>query len=274
VYSRFTNSLSAILTLLPAVLAPPAGIISPGAFASDSVPPAGEASIALVIDDLGNRYFEDSQAIALPGPVGCAFLPYAPFTRTLAAQAHADRKEVLIHLPMQALDQFPPEAGELTLDMTELEFQRTVRDDLAAVPHASGINNHRGSLLTRHPGHMAWLMQDLQRRGLFFVDSRTTAATVARRLAVEYHVPSTDRRVFLDNVRTAGAIRAQFRRLLEIALRKGTALGIGHPYPETLAVLRQELARLDENKVRLVSVSQLIALENRRVDPWQTSLFH
>jgi polysaccharide deacetylase 2 family uncharacterized protein YibQ len=274
VYSRFTNSLSAILTLLPAVLAPPAGIISPGAFASDSVPPAGEASIALVIDDLGNRYFEDSQAIALPGPVGCAFLPYAPFTRTLAGQAHADRKEVLIHLPMQALDQFPPEAGELTLDMTELEFQRTVRDDLAAVPHASGINNHRGSLLTRHPGHMAWLMQDLQRRGLFFVDSRTTAATVARRLAVEYHVPSTDRRVFLDNVRTAGAIRAQFRRLLEIALRKGTALGIGHPYPETLAVLRQELARLEENKVRLVSVSQLIALENRRVDPWQTSLFH
>jgi polysaccharide deacetylase 2 family uncharacterized protein YibQ len=162
----------------------------------------------------------------------------------------------------------------LTLDMTEREFRQTVRDDLAAVPHAGGINNHRGSLLTRHPGHMAWLMQDLQRWELFFVDSRTIAATVARRLALEYHVPSTERRVFLDNVRNAGAIPAQFRRLLEIARREGTALGIGHPHPETLALLREELTRFDDDDVRLVSVSHLIALENRRVDPWQTSLFH
>jgi polysaccharide deacetylase 2 family uncharacterized protein YibQ len=108
VFSRFARSLSVFLTLLLAVLAPPAGIISPRAFAADPEPPAGQASIALVIDDLGNRYFEDSQAIALPGRIGCAFLPYAPFTRSLAVQAHAGRKEVLIHLPIQALDQSPP----------------------------------------------------------------------------------------------------------------------------------------------------------------------
>ena len=74
---------------------------------------------------------------------------------------------------------------------------------------------------------MAWLMQELNRRGLFFVDSRTTAATVARRLAIEYRVPSADRRVFLDNVQTVGAVRAQFRQLLDIARREGTALAIG-----------------------------------------------
>jgi len=271
VFPRITH-LAAILRFLLAVLALPAGIISPGTFAYAAGPAAPPPSIALIIDDLGNRFSLDSEAIALPGPVSCAFLPYAPFSQALAEQAHADRKEVLLHLPMQALDEEPREAGELTLDMTRLQFQRMLLGDLAAVPHASGINNHKGSLLTRHPGHMAWLMQELNRRGLFFVDSRTTAATVARRLAIEFRVPNADRRVFLDNVQTVGAVRAQFRQLLDIARREGTALAIGHPHAETLAVLRQELARLDDYNIRLVPVSRLIAIENRSVDTWQASL--
>jgi polysaccharide deacetylase 2 family uncharacterized protein YibQ len=251
----------------------PAGFITQITIADADGTKLPQASIALIIDDLGNQYSQDSAAIALPGPVTCAFLPYAPFTRALAEQAHAGRKEVMLHLPMQAINEDPREAGELTLDMTRLQFVRTLQGDLAAVPHASGINNHKGSLLTRHPGHMAWLMQEINRRGgLFFVDSRTTVATVARQLAVEYRVPSINRKVFLDNVQTDGAIRAQFRRLLDSARREGTALAIGHPYAETLTVLRQELARLDDYKSQLVPASRLIEIEHRRKALWQASL--
>ena len=272
VHPRVTR-LPILLTTLLAAAVLPAGILAAASRAPATEVKITRASIALIIDDLGNQYDLDSEAIRLPGPVACAFLPYAPFTRVLAEQAHAGRKEVLLHLPMQALNEEPREAGELTLDMTQRQFEDTLQADLAAVPHASGINNHKGSLLTRHPGHMAWLMQVMRREGsLFFVDSRTTTATVARRLAGEFQVPSIDRKVFLDNEQNTRAIQAQFRRLVDIARREGLALGIGHPHAETLAVLRQELARLDDYTIQLVPVSRLIEIEHRRKGVWQASL--
>jgi hypothetical protein len=163
--------------------------------------------------------------------------------------------------------------GELRLDMSRRVFMDTLRKNVEAIPHLSGINNHRGSLLTRHPGHMGWLMEYIQGRGsLFFVDSRTTAATVAQQLAGEFGIPNIERKVFLDNERDSQAIAAQFRQLLAIARREGTALGIGHPYPETLDLLRHELVRLGEYNTQLVPVSHLIEIRNGGTPTWQASL--
>lgn len=231
-------------------------------------------AIALIIDDLGNQQAPGRRAVALPGPVACAFLPRGPFTRELARRAHAGRKEVMLHLPMQALEteQRETEADELTLEMTFSQFRSTVSRDLAAVPFVSGLNNHQGSLLTRHPGSMAWLMQAISEHGnLFFVDSRTTGATVARRLAKEYGIPNSERNVFLDNETETSAVRAKFRELVSVARREGTALGIGHPHTATLEVLVEELNKLDAHGVQLIPVAQLIERQNNRQLVWQTS---
>ena len=234
-----------------------------------------QPAIALIIDDLGNRREAGKRVVDLPGPVACAFLPYGAYTEVLARQAHASDKEVLLHLPMQAVEPAPVMLGKgvLTLDMTEQQFRATLDHNIAAVPHLSGLNNHMGSLLTRHPGTMAWLMDAIASRGeLFFVDSRTTSATVAEQVAMEYGIPNTARNVFLDNVPTAAAVRAQFRKLLAMARRNGTALGIGHPYPGTVEVLADELRRLDQQGVQLIPVSRLIELQNKGRPSWQASL--
>ncbi|MGB5474879.1 MAG: divergent polysaccharide deacetylase family protein [Gammaproteobacteria bacterium] len=231
-------------------------------------------AIALIIDDLGNQRSPGRLAVTLPGPVACAFLPNGPFTRELASRAHAGRKEVMLHLPMQALENEARKAepGELTLDMTLGQFRATIEQDIAAVPHVSGLNNHQGSLLTRHPGNMAWLMQAISEHGkLFFVDSRTTSATVARRLAQEYGIPNSERNVFLDNEAEPEAVRAKFRELVRLARRDGTALGIGHPYPATLEVLVEELNNLGDHGVQLIPVARLIELQNNRQLVWQAS---
>lgn len=259
--------LAAAITLRP-VAADAAESTAPD---TDAVQP----SIALIIDDLGNRREAGQRAIELPGPVACAFLPYGHFTRQLAQRAHSRGKEVMLHLPMQSVNHDASDRGELVLDMTQHQFTRTLADGLAAVPHVSGINNHRGSLITRHPGHMTWLMQAmLSHGGLFFVDSRTTAATVARRIAAEYRVPSTERNVFLDNDRQPDAVQAEFRRLIGIAQRDGVALGIAHPYPDTLDILARELSRLGDYNVQMVSVNRLIEIENASKQQWRMSSFH
>ena len=145
------------------------------------MPQARRPRIAIIIDDLGYERQAGERAISLPGPLAYAILPDTPRATYLAEAAHADGKEVLLHLPLQAeRDHEYREPGTLLLDMSHRQFSRTFAGSFESIPHAIGVNNHRGSLLTRHPGHMAWLMEEIEKqRNLFFVDSYTTASSVA-----------------------------------------------------------------------------------------------
>lgn len=216
--------------------------------------------VAIIIDDIGDRYHEGRMAVDLPGPVACAFLPHTPHARSLARAAHAADKEVLLHLPLQPQEDKALGPGAITLNITETEFRRRLNENIAAIPHLSGVNNHMGSLLTRHPGHMTWLMRHLaERRELYFVDSYTHAESVALRMAHETGVPAARRDVFLDNKPERTEIEAQFGRLAALARKRGSAIGIGHPYPETLAFLNEVLPRLGKDYgVQLVPVRSLL----------------
>ena len=217
--------------------------------------------IAIIIDDLGYQLVAGERAIALPGPVACAILPGAPRARYLANVANAQGKEVLLHLPMQAVGpETSVEATRMTLDMSRSSFAATFDAAFDSVPHAIGINNHRGSLLTRHPGHMQWLMEELlQHDGLFFVDSFTTAESVALQIASELGVHATRRDVFLDPDKTSLTLQREFERLKSVARKRGSAIAIGHPYESTLALLERELPRLAQQGFDLVPVSELVA---------------
>ena len=175
-----------------------------------------------------------------------AILPNAPYTKQLAALAHQHGKEVMLHLPMQATSNDKPELGALSVDMNQKEVVDMMQKAFANVPQAVGMNNHQGSLLTRHPGHMAWVMKEMRKKGQFFVDSRTSKQSIADKIAIEN---------FLDHDINKASIEAQFNRLIKLAKRKGYAIGIGHPHPETLAVLQKVLPKLQQLNVQLVPVS-------------------
>lgn len=230
-----------------------------------SVAAAAQPRLAIVIDDLGNRLAEGQRAVTLPGAVTCAFLPGTPHALALAELAHRTGKEVILHQPMQSVAGQALGPGAITLDMTRTAMVRTLRANLRALPHVAGMNNHMGSLLTRHPGHMTWVAAALREAapGLYFLDSRTSPRTVAERMAREVGVATTRRDVFLDNVRDPEAIRAQLRVAAERARRQGSAVAIGHPYPETLEVLEAELPRLALAGIRLVPASRVVALRAR-----------
>jgi polysaccharide deacetylase 2 family uncharacterized protein YibQ len=234
------------------------------AFAASSATSAGAPQLAVIIDDLGYEMKAGQRVVNLPGPVACAILPLTPGAKRLAEAARANGKEVLLHLPLQAQGQVGPvEPGGLLLDMSRSQFADTFAADIDAVPHAIGINSHRGSMLTRHPGHMGWLMEEISARGdLFFVDSYTTAESVALQLAQEAGIPATRRDVFLDPDRSPDTLVREFARLKKLARENGFAVGIGHPYPATLDFLEQELPGLGEEGFELISISRMIALRN------------
>lgn len=198
--------------------------------------------------------------MTLPGPVAYAILPHAPHTAKMSQLALQRDKEILLHQPMQAMEknQFLG-PGALTLNMTQTEFSQTLDINMSKVPNLIGINNHMGSLLTRHPGHMQWLMESIKAKGQFYVDSLTSDNSVAARLAKENNIPYLTRDVFLDNQIDASYIRGQFMKLIEVAKRKGSALGIGHPHPATIEVLSQLLNDLDQHNVKFIGLKSLLS---------------
>jgi len=215
--------------------------------------------VSIIIDDLGNNARLAHRVIALPGPITCAFLPQLPGIAKLAEAAHRSGKQVMLHLPMESMAQNPLGPGGLTMAMDKGMFMAELQRGIASVPHVVGINNHMGSLLTQHPGHMSWLMEGLRQSDLFFLDSRTTTRTVALRIAREQGVPVAKRDVFLDHDRDEKSIRHAFKRLAKRAKTYGSAVGIGHPYPTTLRLLREILPELEQRYgVRLVPVTQQV----------------
>lgn len=214
--------------------------------------------VALIIDDLGYDRAAAERLLDLGAPLTFAVLPHSPHQEAIARAAHARGIEVMLHLPMEPVE-YPdvnPGPGTLLASMTADELLRTLEDDLRAVPHVSGVNNHMGSRLTTRSEQIYQVFSVLKRRRLYFVDSRTTDETICRPSARLFQLPFAQRDVFLDHTHDTAAIRRQIREVVRIARQKGEAVAIGHPHPTTLAVLREELPEL-RRQVEIVPASRL-----------------
>lgn len=218
-----------------------------------------EGQLAIIIDDLGYSARLGERSLHLSGAFTYAILPRAPQGPRLARMASRLDKEVMVHNPMSNTRGLPLDAGALSGEMSYRDFSATLQTNLSAIPGARGLNNHMGSQLTREPRAMGWLMEALRKRGLYFIDSRTTAASQAWETARRYRVPSLQRDIFLDNERDPAQIRQQLVKAIALARERGHALAIGHPYPETLSALEEIDAMLALAQVTLVPVSQLLA---------------
>ena len=226
----------------------------PGIVKADVVQP----SMVIIIDDLGYNLANGLGIINLPGPITLAVMPHTPFGEALARRGAALDKEIMLHAPMQNHSDKKLGPGGLTANMSEGHFKSILREAVASVPFAEGINNHMGSALTEKPVPMKWTMDVANELGLFFVDSRTSAKSIAWQQAKRSNTPSLRRDVFLDNEVTDEALERQFQQAMQVALKHEYSVLIGHPYPETIDFLERSLSKLDEAGIKLVSASALI----------------
>ena len=225
---------------------------------SSSAPQTG-AKLAIVLDDLGNDRRVADEIFELPYPLTISVLPNHEHSQEIAQEAERRGYQVMLHLPMQAVSTEKPEAQELRPGMPPREVSRLVNQFLQDIPGAVGVNNHQGSEATSDPALMRELMPVLRDHHLFYIDSRTTAITVAYETARNSRVPSAFRNVpFLDDVTEVGAVRKQLELAMRGAREKGGAVAIGHPHPATLQALREVLPNAQSEGVRLTFASELV----------------
>jgi polysaccharide deacetylase 2 family uncharacterized protein YibQ len=215
--------------------------------------------VGIIIDDLGHDRALANAFMELKLPLTFSFLPFAPASRSIAHKAKQDGREVMLHLPMEPIS-YPavnPGDGVLLVSMDEDMILDVLDRDLSQVPFASGVNNHMGSRFTQREEKMIIVLNELKRRGLYFVDSRTSSESVAFKVARRIALRTAKRDIFLDNELSENALKIQMERLLSLAKHRGCAIGIGHPHRETLEFLKGYLPTLG-NDTEVVPVCNLV----------------
>ncbi|MDR2604835.1 MAG: divergent polysaccharide deacetylase family protein [Desulfovibrio sp.] len=222
------------------------------------VPRGRDARLCIVMDDLGAKRQATQRLLALDYPVTLAFWPHGPFTREGAEAAAAAGREVLIHQPMEPVG-YPgvrPGPNVLLTGMDPGRIRAALASSLAAVPYASGLNNHMGSRFTRSVAGVDTVIEFLREHGLFMLDSVTHPESVfaseGRRMGLEHY----RRDVFLDVERSRAAVLEALRKAESLALRNGKAVAIGHPLPETLDAL-EHFAETRNKGIRIVRLCDL-----------------
>ncbi len=221
--------------------------------------PAGPL-LTIIMDDLGRSTHTAKALLLMTQPVTFAILPDEPHAVDVAEMAYAAGREVMLHVPMepQGYPAVNPGRDALFVKNSDVEIRRNFDLLLARIPHVTGVNNHMGSRFTEDARALSPVMESLREKGLFFIDSRTTGHSRVPEVAHRFGVPTMNRDVFLDNVAEVDAIVHEIRRLEGKARNQGMAIGICHPYPETLEALRRELPGLVERGITIVPVSVLL----------------
>jgi len=223
--------------------------------------PADRPMIAIVIDDMGIDQPRSRRALALPGPITFAFLPYGYHLKELSGQARAMGGEVLVHMPMEPSNAtVDPGPNALTVGLSTQEIQERMRWGLSQLSGYVGFNNHMGSRFTAWAPGMETVLDEAKARGLLFLDSVTTGQSKAGPLASGRGLPFASRDVFLDDDQAPAAIARQLARLEEVARKRGHAIAIGHPHDATVAALAAWLPGIRDKGFRLGTVSAIIRL--------------
>ena len=217
---------------------------------------AQTAKLAIVIDDLGYQQREDGAILAMPKEISIAIIPSAPYARQINQLAKTQNRDILIHMPMQPLNGQKIEAGGLHLGMSAKDVSTRVQNAKSVISNAIGLNNHMGSAATSDPRLMEHLMTELNKQHLFFLDSRTIGRSVAAKIARENGVAALERHIFLDDSDNYAEVYGQFQKAVQYARKHGTAIAIGHPRKNTVAVLQAGLRNLPSD-VQLVGLGSL-----------------
>ncbi len=228
----------------------------------DLIPPIADRDkikIAIVIDDLGMSFERLRSLIKIGKTLNLAFLPYAPNLKNQTQEALAQGHHLLVHMPMQPKSR-SIDTGPIVLqpEMSNSVLLQNLKKGLSSFDGYKGVNNHMGSAFTEDVSGMRLTLSYLKSQGLYFLDSKTTATSVGRRVAQDVGIPFVERDVFLDHVNELSVIQDRLAETEAKARAKGYAVAIGHPYKATIQALSSWAKELDKKGIELVALDTLV----------------
>ncbi len=235
-------------------------VVAPPPKPAKKVKQVGPGTVAIIVDDMGNSVEEARALLAINLPVTFSIIPGLPKAKAVAEAAHGRGREVMLHIPMEpkGYETKPFEKNGLLVAQSDDEIVRRLDAYFRTVPYADGANNHMGSRFTEDRPKMRTVLGVLKEKGMFFIDSKTTPASVGERVAREMGIETASRSVFLDNAQDVAAIRKQLDQVAAVARKHGSAIAICHPHRATIQALTAAMPELQKEGITFVAASQLV----------------
>lgn len=220
--------------------------------------------VAIIVDDIGQHKEPIDRLLELEGPLTFAILPNLPYSKYAAEKAHAKGWDVILHLPMEPMESSGytgQDAGEdaLLVGQSKEAMLAQLDKNLASFPNIEGVNNHMGSKFMENDELMELVLERINSKGLYFVDSLTTARSVGYKKAADMGMRTVKRDVFLDlSSKGPDYVKSQLYKLVEISEKNGHAVGICHPYNATIEALAEYMPVL-EDEVEMSNASDVVS---------------
>lgn len=230
---------------------------------TDKSPPGNKtgikAKLALVIDDFGYTEEPIDAYEGIDRPLTFAILPNHPYSQEAANRGYKNGRQIILHLPMEAMSSSAKvEAQTINVNMNDNEIRAMVNELTESVPHIIGVNNHQGSKATSNQRVMKTVLNELAGKGLFFIDSKTLASSIAYDTARSMGVKTGENKIFLDNSSDVDEIKKQLRQAGNIALKNGSAITIGHARINTAKAIKELIPELESQGIELVFASEIL----------------
>lgn len=223
----------------------------------------GKGYIAVVIDDFGYNGEGTEEMLCLDMPLTAAILPFSENTSENMQSAIDNGKEVIIHLPMESKTGKISWLGETPIlkNLSDEEIIKRFCSACEKLGCAQGFNNHMGSAVMEDERILNLIFEEASKKGLYFLDSKTTPNSAAKKIAEEKGVLFLERDVFLDSTDDVNVVKSRLKEAAEIALKKGYAIAIGHVGPEggniTVKALKEMQPELEKLGIEFVTLSRL-----------------
>ncbi|MCA9395881.1 MAG: divergent polysaccharide deacetylase family protein [Candidatus Omnitrophica bacterium] len=223
-----------------------------------------KAYVSIVLDDWGYNTSALDELTGLMHPVTVAILPELPYSRTVANAAIQAGHEVILHMPMEPVSRQNMESLTLLTEMDGPTLRANLQTALSSVPHVRGVSNHTGSAFTANAEGMSIVLNEIAASGLYFFDSMVTAETVGYQIATDINLPTAKRDIFIDNVRETEAITGQLEKLADLAVRSGSAIGIGHDEEITLRAIQDIIPEWEKQGIEMIALGDLIQMRRKK----------
>lgn len=222
------------------------------------------ARIALMVTDLGLKSRITQNALAeLPSDIGLAFSPYSRDLGNWGERARRDGHEVFLSIPMEPVNYPQNDPGSLTLltSHSQRESTNILKQSLGRMTGYVGVLNHMGSRFTAASDSLRPILDEINRRGLMFVDSRTTPYSRAATMARAIGLPVALNNGYIDTDLSPALIGEELKKLEQRAQTQGAAMGMARPYPVSISALKVWVATLEERGFVLVPVTSIANMQ-------------
>lgn len=218
--------------------------------------------VAIVIGGLGLSQTGTQRAIEdLPGEITFAFAASGNSLQRWMQEARRKGHELLIQIPMEPLDYPANDPGPLTLvtaDGTKANLNR-LHEAMGKITNYTGIVNYLGAGYLSNPSAVEPVLRDMAKRGLLFLDDGSSARTVTEKVAKPLNAPYAFADITIDGQLDRQAILRKLDELERVAQRKGTAIGMGSAFDETIDAVAEWTKEAQGRGIEIVGVASLVS---------------